>query len=514
MSGRSESRGAESEMNLLKQLARRVGLGTELRAAEDFVSRRALLFGGLSSLAALRPSRTQAAPRPDATRFLVDRLTFGWTEQEQLLADTLGYHGYLEYHLNSSAIDDSATDARIAPYFFLNYSAATLKGFQTPSYIVHQCLESTTVRSVFSKRQLFEKMVEFWTDHFSVDINKSHIPWLFPVWLRQSIRPHAMGSFPQLLAATAQSAVMMFYLDNETSIGGNPNENYARELMELHSLGVDAGYTQQDVEELARILTGWGVNWGAGSGQNTWEFQYFPTRHDNGPKPLLGVNFPAGPGFNDGLNALTLLANHPATAQFISTKLCQRFWSYDPPQALIDAVAATYMSTSGDIKSMLRTLFTTLDPSTATQKHKRPYHLYVSAMRATGTEITPVQVTTGTELQNRLLNAGHLPFHHGPPDGYPDRLEAWVGHMLPRWNFAALMTTGGITNVNFDINAFLQGAVGGDAVADRIDMALFGGLMPAAEKNVIRNYLGANPTPTVSAEAVALAISAPSYQWY
>lgn len=501
-------------MNFLKQLARYAGLGTELRKAEDFVSRRALLFGGLSSLAALSPSRTQAAPRPDATRFLIDRLTFGWTEQEQLQADTLGYHGYLENQLSPETIDDSATDARISPYFFLNYIAATLKGFQTPSYIVHQCIESTIVRAVYSERQLYEKMVEFWTDHFSVEIYKSHIPWLFPVWLRETIRPHAMGTFPELLAATAQSAVMMFYLDNETSVVGNPNENYARELMELHSLGVDAGYTQVDVEELARILTGWSVNWGTGTSQDTWEFLYRPNHHDNAPKVLLGNNIPAGGGFNDGLTALNILANHPACANFISKKLCQRFWSYDPPQSLIDAVSATYTATGGDIKSMLRTLFTTLDPSQAEPKHKRPFHLFASAMRSTGAELTPLTVSTGSEFEARLLNAGHMPFYFITPDGYPDRLEAWAGQILPRWNFAIDLMNNGLQSVTVDTAAFLQGADTGQAVADRIDMAFFGGLMPPGEKTVILNYLGASPSLATSAEAIALTISSPGFQWY
>ncbi|GMU32742.1 MAG: hypothetical protein AMXMBFR20_06140 [Planctomycetia bacterium] len=485
-----------------------------MRKAEEFVSRRALLFGGLSSLAAMSPSRTQAAPRPDAGRFLIDRLTFGWTQQEQLLADTLGYHGYLEYQLNPSSIDDSATDARIAPYYFLNYDPASLKGFQSPVYIMHQCIESTVVRSVYSKRQLFEKMVEFWNDHFSVESGKSHIPWLFPVWLRDTIRANAMTTFPQLLAATAQSAVMMFYLDNETSIGGNPNENYARELMELHSLGVDAGYSQGDIEELARILTGWGVDHYGNPETITWNFIFHPNWHDDTAKTFLGVNFPAGGGMNDGVMALDILATHPATAHFISKKLCRKFWSYDPPQSLVDAVAATYMATGGDIKSMLRTLFTTLDPASATPKHKRPYHFAVSAMRSTGAELSPVAWSSGTELEARLLSAGHLPFNHGPPDGYPDRLEAWAGLMLPRWNMAAELMNNGITHLNVNIATFLQGATTGTAVADRIDQALFGNLMPSNEKSVILGYLGANPNSTTSAEAVALALSAPSYQWY
>lgn len=500
-------------LNLLERLAKQVAGGASSRSGDSVLSRRSLLLAGFSSLAAMRPSATQAVPQPSANRFLVNRLTFGWTEEEQLLADTLGYHGYLEHHLNPEAIPDNACESLISSYLRLNWNPYNLHSVQ-PQVTVHQVTESTIVRAVYSKRQLLERMVEFWTDHFNVDINKSHIPWLFPLWLRLAIRPHALGTFPQLLAATAQSQVMMFYLDNVISNGTSPNENYSRELMELHTMDVGGGYTQEDVEEVARCFTGWTVHYGYGSG-STWEFLYRPEWHDNGPKVVLGTQIPAGGGFNDGLTVLDILAHHPSTARFISRKLCQRFWDYNPSETLVDAVTTTYMNTGGDIKAMLRTLFTTVNPSTAAPKFKRPFHLFASTMRATKTQINPQPFFTGSALRNLYSSAGHHPFYHSPPDGYPDRLDAWSGLLLPRWNFSAILANNGIADTSINLAAFLDGASTSAAVADRIDQRLFGGRMPASEKALLLNYLGAgSPTESVIRDAIGLAASAPSYQWY
>lgn len=499
--------------SILRRLAGEAGLDRVIPRSDDRLSRRALLWGGLSSLTALLGDEARAAPRPSSNRFLVDRLTFGWTPEEQQLVDTLGYHGYLEHHLNPTAINDAACAAKISQYFRLTWPPDVLHS-ALPAATIHEVIESTVVRSVHGKRQLLERMVEFWTDHFNIDINNTHNPWLFPVWLREVIRPHALGTFPDLLAATAQSASMMFYLDNETSDGANPNENYARELLELHTMGVGSGYTQVDVEEVARCLTGWGVDWGGGEG-STWQFQYFPARHDNGAKVVLGNNIPAGGGFNDGLMVLDILAAHPATANYIARKMCRYFWSYDPSPALVSAVAQTYMNTGGDIPSMLRTLFTTEDPATAPPKLKRPFHLFVSSMRATGTDLTPQINATGSELRNQLNNAGHQPFHHGPPDGYPDSIAAWSNLLLPRWNFGFLLTAGVLTGANFDLAAYLQGATTAAQIADRIDQTFFAGRMPAAEKTAVQGYMGAGtPSNAIAREAIALAMTAPSFQWY
>ncbi len=497
-------------MSTTRLLARKLGQWVETEAGAGNLSRRNLLLGG-SLLASLWSTRAQAAPRPSPSRWLVNRLTMGYTEAEHLLADSLGYYGYLEYHLNYTAIDDSALQARISPYFYLNMPSYVL--LHAPAPIVsNQLIDATILRAVYSKRQLFERMVEFWTDHFNIDINTVLNIWLKLPDDRDVIRPNALGMYPNLLTASAQSASMMQYLGNYISITGNPNENYARELLELHNLGVDGGYTQQDVQEVARCLTGWGVS---DSDPNEGAFTYRPTWHDNGPKVVLGYNIPAGGGFNDGLIVLDILVNHPSTAKFIAKKLCKRFYSYSPPQSLIDSVAATFTATGGDIKAMLRTLFTSIDPATAPLKFKRPFHYFVSALRALNANIPSQPAAGGSAIRYRLSENGHEPFHWPTPDGYHDSLEVWGASLLPRWNFAAGLMHDEITGVTVDVNVFLGGATTADTIMDRINQAFFGGAMAAAEITRIRDYLLPDVPPFERIrEAIGLAISSPGFQWY
>lgn len=275
-------------------------------------------------------------------------------------------------------------------------------------------------------------------------------------------------------------------------------------------MGVTGGYTQQDVQEVARCFTGWQI-WGttANPQEIRWTFRFNSGQHDNGAKVVLGQAIPAGGGVNDGQLVLDILANHPSTRQFIARKLCVRFWGDSPPQTLIDAVAATYQSTGGDIKEMLRTLFLSHDWTTAPQKYKRPFHNFVSFMRAAGATIT-----TTNSLRTQLIGAGQLPFSWNPPDGYPETLDAWVGLILPRWNYGASVMNSNISGVAVDINVLLAGTVTAQQVVDRIDAAMFSGTMDVAEKNLILNYLlPNNPSTTKKREAVGLAMAMPSFQW-
>jgi uncharacterized protein (DUF1800 family) len=501
-------------MGLAKLFSQPVGF---LRAPQspDILSRRNLLMGG-SALAAFLNSRepAQAAPPPSNTRFLVNRLGYGWNQQEQQLADQLGYYGYLEYQLNHTAIDDSALDQRMAAYYFLNWQPFQLMGVPQPSYLVHQLVEGNFIRAAFSNRQLYQRMAEFWTDHFNIDINNSLNPWLKIIDDKQVVRPNALGMFGDMLLASAKSTSMSMYLNNDTSVVGNQNENYARELMELHTLGVDGGYTQQDVVEVARCLTGWAY-YGTDSGVNMMTFGYFDYKHDQGSKVVLGHQIPANGGMNDGLIVLDILLHHPSTAKFIAKKLCRMFHSYSPPQSLIDSVAATFTATTGDIKACIRTLFSSIDPATTPAKFKRPYHLIVSAFRATGANIVDNAVGQNSELRDQMASSGHPPYSWMTPDGYPDKLDFWANMLLPRWNFATLLGGGILTGVTFDVNAFYAGAADPNAMTERINQSMFGGLMPANDQTQIRNYLSVNPTNySRQREAVGLAIASPAFQWY
>ncbi len=479
--------------------------------AEPILSRRRLLGGALlGGLWSQTPTLAGPPPIGSPLHWLVQRLTFGLTQEELTLAQTLGYTNYLEHHLNHTAIADGALTTRLSSYgalFDEPWQLLTRSGEE----VMSQLWETTILRSVFSQRQLFERMVEFWSDHLSININLDNEKWMKMTDDRDVVRAHALGTFRGLMNASIRSPAMLYYLDNHINVAGNPNENYARELMELHTLGVDGGYSQQDVEEVARCFTGWTYHIpGQSSLTDRHRFRFNPAVHDNGPKRVLGVDIPAGGGINDGQIVLDILLTHPSTAQFIAKKLCRRFWGYNPPQSLIDSVAATYTATDGDIKAMLRTLFASTDPLTAEPKYKRPYHLFISALRATNATVN----STAT-LRGYLNAVKHVPFTWGPPDGFPDSLSAWLGNILPRWNYGLLLMQGNIWHVIVDVNAFFAGTTTADQMAQRIDERLFGGAMPTAQRTRIRDYLLPNPPTTGrKRDAIGLAIASPGYQWY
>jgi len=282
--------------------------------------------------------------------------------------------------------------------------------------------EARLLRAVESPRQLEEVMVDFWFNHFNVFQGKGQDRVLISSYERDAIRPHVFGKFRDLLEATAKHPAMLFYLDNWVSKAGGLNENYARELMELHTLGVDNGYTQKDVTELARMLTGWTYAPRRLVNRNE-TFVFDPKRHDNGQKVWLGLPVKAR-GEAEGEYALDVLAVHPATARHISTQLAQYFVADVPPQALVERMAATWRDTGGDIRAVLRTMFTSpefMDSAVAGAKFKTPYQFVVSAARASGAPVTDVKPLLGT--LNRL---GQPLYGCQTPDGYKNTQDAWL----------------------------------------------------------------------------------------
>ncbi len=441
---------------------------------------------------------------------LVDRITFGATPEELTLARQLGYSGYLEYHLNHLAIDDSALSARLAPLTTLTMTYPQLL-LQTFSFVRNELTEATLLRAVFSKRQLFERMVELWTDHFNIEI--ATVQYYKTTDDRDVIRPNALGTFPTLLNASARSPAMLYYLNNDVSTAANPNENYARELMELHTLGVDGGYTQTDVQQVALCLTGWTIWRGSSTGALQGTFRYNNTNHNQTAKNVLGTPIPANGGQQDGVTVLNLLINHPSTARYIATKMCRHFLGYEVARSIIDQVAATYTSTGGDIKAMLRVVLKPEHVAAATPKMKRPFHMFAASLRQTNAVITST-----SSLRSRLAEAGHLPFSWLTPDGYPDKLNHWSGNLISRWNFGASLmngTAGSIAGVTVDDAAFFAGAVTADEMIARIDDRFFGGRMDGDDRARVRQFmLPSPPTVTRRREAIGLALSSPSYQWY
>jgi uncharacterized protein (DUF1800 family) len=359
---------------------------------------------------------------------------------------------------------------------------------QRANSVVVELSEQKVLRAVYSERQLQEVLTDFWFNHFNVDARKGRDRFLLTAYERDTIRPHVLGTFRELLGATAKSPAMLFYLDNWMSadpsgphpvetvfvrprvnrggfigvarpfqgrVGGPErpalqkkglNENYGRELMELHTLGVDGGYTQKDVTEVARAFTGWTIdNPREGGG-----FKFEPRLHDPGQKIVLGHVIKAGGGESDGEQVLDILAKQPATATFIATKLARRFVSDTPPPALVARLAARFRDTSGDLREVVRAILTSpefLSPDAYRAKTKTPFEFVVSALRATGADVQDAR-----PLVRELQQLGMPLYQCQPPTGYKDTGDAWVntGALVSRMNLAVRLAAGQVrgTSVN------------------------------------------------------------------
>ena len=333
--------------------------------------------------------------------------------------------------------------------------------------MLEELTQQKILRAAYSERQLEEVMVDFWFNHFNVFAGKGPTRLYLTEYERDTIRPQVFGRFRDLLGAVARSPAMLFFLDNwqsaapagaETSMGlrgprralrrpqaarqpqpprrRGINENYARELMELHTLGVDGGYTQKDVQEIARAFTGWTIDMPRQGGGVRFE----PRVHDAGEKIVLGMTIPRGGGRDDGEKVLDLLAGHPSTAKFIASKLVRRFVSDQPPQALVDRAAARFRATDGDLREVVRVIVTSPEffgPAAYRAKVKTPFEFVASAVRASGVDVRNPQ-----PLVQAMRQLGMPLYMCQPPTGYADRAEAWVntGALLNRMNFALMLS--------------------------------------------------------------------------
>ncbi len=480
------------------------------------LSRRTLLgLGALGAAAKAEaqvrtPRRSRPAAVPSADMRLLHRATYGPTNDDITWMAALGYEGYLEWQLNHDVLGDPEAEARVAALTTVPLAPFSL--YQADAAQVQRELaEATIIRRTFTNRQLFERMVEFWADHFTTNIGQVSI--LKNLEDRDVYRLNALGTFPQMLNASASSPAMLVYLNNTQSDGRpgrTPNQNYARELMELHTLGVNGGYTQTDVVEVARCFTGWRARGNTGT-PTAGQFFYDPTRHDDGSKLVLGVPIAAGGGFNDGLNVLMILANHPSTARFVSTKLLRWLLTYDPSPALVTDVAGEFTRTGGNIKALVRRILSYENVLWAPLLFKRPAHLIISALRVMRPNITSFATIRGTYING----SGNAPFQWGPPDGYPHTFEYWGGLPLPRWNYAFNLANNSVSGATVDLSGLLFGAITAAQIADRIEQIVFAGEMPPADKAALITYLRPDPPPTSRIrDAFGLALSSPAFQWY
>jgi uncharacterized protein (DUF1800 family) len=417
----------------------------------------------------LRPERISDSRTDDRVAHLTSlKLTreeiFDQFPDPQQIANELGM-GPKQQQKNPT--DPAASRAQTQQYvqrYMMN------NGLERPQQLLQQLTANKIMRGVYSERQLEEVMTDFWFNHFNVYWDKGADRWLTTDFEVHAIRPNVLGKFKDLLLATAQSPAMLFYLDNHLSAVPQPaaeralrrrnigkaagrktgiNENYARELMELHTMGVDGGYTQKDVTEVARALTGWTIDQPRTSGS----FVFRPQMHDNGDKVVLGQRI-RGNGMQDGLKVIDILAHHPSTAHFIATKLVRRFVSDNPPESLVKKVAATYTESDGDIRQMLRTIFFSdefMSEEAYGQKMKTPFEYVVSAIRALDGETAGNQ-----QVVRAIAQMGQPLYQYQPPTGFPDRADYWMsdGALIARLNFAVSLGSGRIPDTRVSLNGF------------------------------------------------------------
>jgi uncharacterized protein (DUF1800 family) len=554
---------------------------------------------------------------------VLNRITFGPRPGDVEAVKKMGLHNYIERQLHPETIDDSAVEREVQSFDILQMSSPELMGLfeeerkknlekikestaaadaqtgtapvaqatpvQHPSErpaesmmdrinahrsiaAIGQLEAARLIRATDSPRQLQEVLVDFWGNHFNIDMKKGPCRVLKVTDDRDVIRPHILGRFRDLLEASAKSPAMLFYLDNaENSVAptlnpqmqarlaafmednpgqtppmlakkrqGGINENYAREIMELHTLGVDGGYTQKDVQEVARCFTGWTID------RATGEFKFTPQRHDNGAKVVLGHQIPANGGIQDGETVLDILASAPATAHFISREMCQRFVSDDPPEALVTRIAGVFQKTGGDLRQVTEAILTSpefLSPVDYKTKIKSPLEFAVSAVRATEStlvaqdpppfdKIKPVLEGAAvlgrgaerlTKRKQQSLNwhiyeLGEPLFACTPPTGYKEVSKNWVspGALIERLNFAMELTDQQVEDVRFDTRNILAN-VDLDkpgAVLDQCVSALLQGDISASTRHVLEQAaLPQGESKTVDpSKLIALVLGSPEFQ--
>jgi uncharacterized protein (DUF1800 family) len=449
------------------------------------------------------PAAAAPAPRLPASGWseekqavhVLNRLAYGPSPASLAEVQRMGVGSWVESQLHPEGVEDRALDAKLAHFHSLQMSTAerlstyqpeaklakergldpadpetrakvleTLPMGALPRQMGLELVAAKLIRATESRRQLQEVLLDFWFNHFNVAAQKGAVRWMLASYEQEALRPHLFGSFRALLGAVAHDPAMLFYLDNWTSTregfdmaalrrAGAPvpkklaevgklglNENYARELLELHTLGVDGGYTQGDVREVARCFTGWGIE----KPRQVGTFAFHPLAHDPGEKHVLGHTIPPGGGMEDGERVLDLLAAHPSTAHFLARKLAQKFVADDPPPSLVERLARTYLETHGNLTSVYLALFQSpefwSDPA-FDGKTKTPLEFAVSSVRALG------GTTYGDAPLIKALDGMGEPLYRAqPPTGWPEVATPWVnaGALVTRINFALALTAGRI----------------------------------------------------------------------
>jgi len=526
-----------------------------------------LLLLACASGPAPAPARREPEPlvlprvawtREEQALHVLNRLAFGPSPSDFEAVVKKGPDAWIAEQLQPATLDDSEVEAKLAvfPTLRMNTQAleadyprlkavAEAKGlkledlkaedirqelreqinpYRLPRQVGVELAAARLIRAAESKRQLQETLVDFWFNHFNVSADKGPVRWMVSPYEREAIRPHLFGNFRALLGAVAHHPAMLFYLDNWASTREGfslprrgrlgLNENYARELLELHTLGVDGGYTQTDVREVARCFTGWGIR----KPQVDGVFEFHPAAHDPGSKRVLGVDIPAGGGMEDGERVLDLLARHPSTAHFVARKLAQRFVMDSPPPALVDRVAEEFLRTGGDLTQTYRALFTSPEfwsEAARGSKVKTPLEFSVSAVRSLGGE------TAGDlPVLQALARMGQPLYRAQPPTGWPEVAQPWVnpGALVARIDFGLRLASGRLTGTHVPLPT-VEGPP--EAVVDRVAKAVLHGPVSASTRATLLAALEVSPDSAMPdgerrsvdpARLVGLLLGSPEFQ--
>ena len=485
----------------------------------------------------------------EAILHALNRLGFGPRPGQVEQIEKTGLENWIQAQLYPENIGDPVVEARLAQLPTLRLSAAALLDqyppqdvaakrlgikvdeyqkrlqelakqpggaqslpFKDPNEIVNELLEAKIIRAVYSERQLAEQLCDFWFNHFNVFVYKDTDRWYLIPYERDAIRPHVLGKFRDLLEANAKSPAMLFYLDNSSSadplafdrLKAHPvhprpgeklpqlgprrglNENYGRELMELHTLGVDARYKQEDVIEVARAFTGWTIE----SPRENPAFYFDERIHDPDPKRVLGKKIKGG-GIKDGEQVLDLLAKNPHTAHHIALQLAERFVSDDPPPALVARMAKTFEKSKGDIRAVMTAMIYSPEfwsRAAFRAKVKTPFELVASTARALGADVDqPLQ------LAQWVARIGEPLYQCLTPNGYSDKAAAWVstGALLNRVNFAVALTGNKVRGAQVDVNSLVGADAGNNAplALERVETEFLAGQVSDTTRATLENEM-------------------------
>ncbi|MCC7460722.1 MAG: DUF1800 domain-containing protein, partial [Proteobacteria bacterium] len=473
---------------------------------------------------------------------LLNRTTFGPTPHdidELSRKGETGIQSWIETQLNPSTIKDIEVERKLKKLpsiwmtnqeLYLNYPRSgkvkkvkdgSSSKDENPRQILVELATQKLVRAVESERQLQEVLVDFWFNHFNVDFNKNQDKWLITSYEREAIRPNVFGKFSTMLKAVAKNPAMLVYLDNASSVRSvtiakdktsktkkkppaskknrGLNENYARELMELHTLGVEGGYSQKDVIDVARLLTGWSVD----RKDDALTFLYKDNMHDKGAKKVLGVTYPAGGGEEEGVKLLEFLAKQPATAKFISTKLAKRFISDNPSPETIEKLSKVFLETDGNLSSVYREIFKSPEfwsSKNFASKIKKPFHLIASVSRGLNAKIS-LDDKGLKKIDTALAQLGEPIYRCQPPTGFKDAAENWVnaGALVLRIQSALTIADQRIPAIQYDKSSFVNKLRNANVIGSNkdslkyLDSILMASSLREETINKISDELGAEP---------------------